>query len=85
MKRLILVALFVGFLMGFVFTSGGCDVTASGLSGLINPDCFVEGALGEGEYGDLPILEQALYVRNSCGLYVKRNIKNVFDDVDDWF
>lgn len=62
--------------MACVF-SVGCEV--SGIVDLVNPDCYVEGAITADEYDNLFFWEKPFYDKNSCGLYIKQSAGDIID------
>lgn len=76
MNRIVGSIVIAGLLIAFVAGLGGC---IDNPLNLINPDCFASGALTQDEYDDLSAWEQLLYTKNSCDLYVKSTIGDLFD------
>lgn len=61
----------------------GCETAGLGdLNKLLNPDCNVPGALTQTEYDELDWWDKLGYEKNSCDLYVERDLDDV---LDDWF
>ena len=65
----------------------GCEVNnvssaLNSAANMLNSDCYVEGALTESQYDDLPFWEQILYKKNSCDLYVKQDAGDI---ISSWF
>ena len=61
----------------------GCDTqTVGSIANLFNSDCYVEGAITEAEFDDLPFWEKILYEKNSCDLYVKQDAGDI---INHWF
>ena len=83
MRRIIITTLFALMLTFLLSASCGCTVSLNGITQLFNPDCFVDGALTQEEYDDLSVLERLLYTKNSCDLYVERDVDNTLDDLFD--
>ena len=79
MKRTVL-PLFAGILVCAVgLCLVGCQPeqvaqAARNAANLVNPACYADGALTQAEYDDLPIWEKLLYEKNSCELYVERDL-----------
>ncbi len=87
MKEKIICLLLCFGALPVVMSLCGCNTenlatTLNIASTLLNSDCYVEGALTEAQYDDLPFWEKLLYSKNSCGLYVKQDASDV---IDHWF
>jgi len=80
MRKVIFHLAMAGLLLTLTVNLVGC---IDGLGGLFNSDCFVQGALTEDEYQDLPSWQQLLYTENTCNLYVERTAQNTLDDILD--